>query len=296
MEPVSSARNFVVTGATSGIGFATAQRLVREGHAVIGVGRSPERCREALRRLCSANPNGQVEFCLADFSSQSQVRQAARQIASILAKRGVKSLDGLVNNAGTVHFRYTPSPDGIELTWAVNHLAPFLLTRELMPLLQAAPYARVVTVSSNSHYGARIHWRDVQLRRFYFIFTAYRQSKLANILFTHELNRRYGLDSHLRAFAADPGLVKTGIASKGTPLVVRWIWNTLSRKGTLPETAGAAIAFLVCEPSIQNRSEVYWKDCAPKTPASQAMDLDAAKRLWALSESMLFMPDQDEEI
>lgn len=281
----------VVTGATSGIGLATADLLASQGAHVIGVGRSAERCLEVESRLRLAHPEVSVTYCVADLSLQSQVRRVAAQIREKLGSNGTGSLDALVNNAGTFTYKLTLTSEGFETQWAVNHLAGFLLTHELLPLLQAAPVARVVTISSMSHYLGRIHWDDVQLRRRYNGLRAYRQSKLANVLFTLELNRRVGAQSNLRAFAADPGLVNTDIGGKGNPGFVGWVWRQRAASGISPEESARGIAFLVSEPSIQNASEIYWRHGAPKRPGKRALDEVAAHRLWALSEEMCGIRD-----
>jgi NAD(P)-dependent dehydrogenase (short-subunit alcohol dehydrogenase family) len=227
-----------------------------------------------------------VAYFVADLSLQSQVREVAAQMRERLDAEGLTSLDGLINNAGTFTFRLTLTAEGIEMQWAVNHLAAFLLTHELLPMLQAAPMARVVTVSSGSHKKGRIHWGDVQLRRHYNGLRAYEQSKLANILFTLELNRRMGGKSNVKAFAANPGLVKTDIAVKGNPGLVGWLWKLRAFGGISPEESAPGLAYLVNEPSIQNAPEIYWKHGAPQTPRPHALDQEAARRLWALSEQM----------
>jgi NAD(P)-dependent dehydrogenase (short-subunit alcohol dehydrogenase family) len=172
------------------------------------------------------------------------------------------------------------------MQWAVNHLAPFLLTRELLPLLRAAPAGRVVTVSSGSHYNTRLKWNDIQLRRGYNCLLAYKQTKLANVLFTAELNRRLGQQSTLRAFAADPGLVFTEMGFKGNPGLVRWIWDRRRRGGVSPAESARGVVYLATEPSIQNATQIYWKDNHPKAPNRYALDEDVARRLWNLSEQM----------
>lgn len=282
-----SGKSYVVSGATAGIGFATARLLSSQGAFVIVIGRSAERCKAAVEQLSTSDTVGQAAAVVADLADQVQVRRAAAEIREMLAARGMGCLDGLVNNAGTFTYSFRPSPDGIEMQWAVNYLAAFLLTSELLALLKAAPLGRVVTVSSDSHYGARIHWDDVELRRRYFGLTAYGQSKLAGILFSRELNRRLGEGSGLRAFAADPGLVKTEIGYKDTPAVVRWVWNLRASAGVTAEYAARGVAYLACEPSIQAHPQVYWKDCQPKKASRAAMDDDSARRLWELSERMV---------
>lgn len=286
METNVLGKSYVVTGATSGIGLAVAEGLARQGAFVIGVGRSAERCREAERRLRALHPGGEACCLTADLSLQSSVRALAGQIRAVVEGRG-GHLDGLVNNAGTFTYWLTLTPEGFETQWAVNHLAPFLLTNALLPLLQAAPAARVVTVSSDSHYGARLNWDDIQLRRRYNGLRAYGQTKLANVLFTQELNLRLGAGSPVRAFAADPGLVKTEIGFKGTPALVRWIWGRRRAGGISPEASARGILYLLTEPGIQDAPQVYWRHGEPRPCSKQALDLESAARLWDLSAKMV---------
>jgi NAD(P)-dependent dehydrogenase (short-subunit alcohol dehydrogenase family) len=157
METSLIGKTFVVTGATSGIGLAAAEALVRAGADVIGVGRSFERCRDTEWWLRSLRSDVDIDYIVADLSLQREVHHLADQVQSRLEMQGKTSLDGLINNAATFSYWFTLTADGVELQWAVNHLAPFLLTSRLLPLLQKAPAARVVTISSDSHYGARLN-------------------------------------------------------------------------------------------------------------------------------------------
>ena len=227
-----------------------------------------------------------VVFCTADLTLQSEVRRLAGEIRRITSAAGHAALDGLVNNAGTFTYWLTLTAEGFETQWALNHLAPFLLTRELLPLLEAAPTARVVTVSSGSHYHTRLNWSDIQLRHHYNGLLAYKQAKLANVLFTAELNRRLAPTSPVAAFAADPGLVNTEIGLKGTPGLVRWIWQRRRAGGIPPAEAARGIVFLLGENSIQDARDVYWRHGQPLKPSKAALDPFAAQRLWALSEQM----------
>jgi NAD(P)-dependent dehydrogenase (short-subunit alcohol dehydrogenase family) len=286
MENNLSGRSYVVTGATSGIGLATAEALVRQDAFVIGIGRSAERCQAAQARLLAINPQARVAYRVADLSLQSQVRGLRPAIQELLEAEGKGWLDGLVNNAGTFTYWLTLTPEGFETQWAVNHLAPFLLTQVLLPLLMAAPAARVVTVSSDSHFSGRLDWDDLQLRRHYNGLRAYENTKLANVMFTTEFNRLVGSHTAVRAFAADPGLVKTDIGLKGTPALVRWIWERRRAGGTPPEKPAEGIVYLLSEPSLQNSTEYYWKDCKARRPKPQALDSVLATRLWAQSSRM----------
>jgi len=279
-------KTFVLTGATSGIGLAVARLLAERGAFLIGVGRSAERCAQAESLLRSAYPHAQVQYCVADLSEQAQICRLAAGIRAHLVEHRLNSLDVLINSAGTFTFRKMLTPDGFEMQWAVNHMAPFLLTHELLPLLTAAPAGRVVTVSSGSHYNTRLRWNDIQLKRGYFCLLAYQQTKLCNVLFTAELNRLLGNKSTLRAFAADPGLVNTDMGFKGNPALVRWIWSIRRRSGVPAEQSARGVVYLAAEPSIQNSPQIYWRDGHPKAPDPYALDEEAAKRLWQMSEQM----------
>jgi len=217
---------------------------------------------------------------------QGEVRRLAQEIQAVMDKWDSSGLDALINNAATVPFWQTLTPEGVDMQWAVNHLAPFLLTMELLPQLRSAPAGRVVIVSSGSHYGARLDWRDIQLFHQYSALRAYGQSKLANVLFASEFNRRFSRTSHVRAFAADPGLVKTEIGFKSKSALAKWAWGLRRRAGAQPDKAAEGIVFLAIEPSIQSSAEVYWKDRKPKTPSQYAQNAQAAKHLWELSAQM----------
>lgn len=286
MENTLNGKTYVITGATSGIGLATAQALVAHGADVIGIGRSPERCRSTEQQLKELNPHVKVTYCVADLAIQSQVRALRSQVGAILQSWEKEWLDGLVNNAGTFTYWFSLTPEGFETQWAVNHLAPFLLTHELLSFLMAAPMARVVTVSSASHYSGRLNWEDLQLRRRYNGLRAYENTKLANVLFTQEFNRQMGAQATVKAFAADPGLVKTEMGFKGTPAVVRWFWGLRREGGTDPQVPARGIVYLLSEPGIQNSPHPYWKDGQPKQPSRQALDGRAATQLWQISEAM----------
>jgi NAD(P)-dependent dehydrogenase (short-subunit alcohol dehydrogenase family) len=287
MDTSEMGKVFVVTGATSGIGLAAAKQLLESGHSVFGVGRSAERCRaqeEYLAQFAAAPTR--VKMLVADLSLQSEVLRVSQQIRAALTECQHPWLDGLINNAATVPFWQTFTPEGFDMQWAVNHLAPFLLTSELLPLLKSAPVARVVTVSSASHYGAKLNWEDIQLRRHYNPLRAYGQTKLANVLFTLELDRRLRKDSHVRAFAADPGLVNTELGLKSNSFLARWAWELRRRGGITAEASAKGIVFLATEPSIQDADVLYWRHSQPKSPSSYAMNGEAAAQLWKLSAQM----------
>ena len=279
-------KTFVVTGSTSGIGLAVAQQLCEKGAFVLGVGRSPDRAAAAEAQIKAAWPQAYIHYLIADLSLQAQVRRLADQIRAELASRRLAGLDGLVNDAGTFTWRRSQTAEEFETQWAVNHLAPFLLTNELLPWLERSEAARVVTVSSGSHFGGQLHWNDLQLRHGYTGLRAYQQTKLCNVCFTVELRRRLGQGSHIRAFAADPGLVHTGIGLKGNPAIVRWFWGWWSKRGITPEESARGIVFLATDASIADRPEVYWRHGYPVPPNPLALNPEESRRLWDISAGM----------
>ena len=272
----------VVTGATAGVGLATAKLLTGLGARVIGVGRTEARCAEALRAVKAECPGAEVEYCAADLSSQRRVRALAEKVRT--ASGG--SLDALINNAGAVSSWFETTEDGIELQLAVNHLAPFLLTHLLLPLLSAAPTARVVALSSGSHYRTRLNLDDLQLRRSYSCLAAYKQSKLANMMFTLELNRRLGAGASVRAVAVDPGLVRTEIGLKGTAGLEKRVWRWRMRQGSAPALPAVTVAFAAFAPEAALSAASLWKDLAPLRPSRYALREREARLLWEQSERL----------
>lgn len=277
----------VVTGATSGIGLATVKVLAARGMYVIGSGRSKERCCAAEEEVRNACPEANIRYLTADLSSLGEVEKLGTEIRRQLALDGIEQIDALINNAGTVSSWYISTVDGFELQFAVNHLASFRLTYELIPLLAKSPEGTVIVISSGSHYRTKIHWKDVMLRKHYNCLQAYKQTKLANVLFVTELNRRLkSCGSTIKAFAVDPGLVNTDIGLKGTGGIVKKVWKMRSKGGTSPERPAQTIVWLAVEPDARKTDDVYWKDKTPLAPSRYSQRPDVAKRFWELSERM----------
>jgi NAD(P)-dependent dehydrogenase (short-subunit alcohol dehydrogenase family) len=280
----------VVTGATGGIGRAVVNQLLDAGLAVIGVGRDQVRCARAADELLDIHPTAQLAFKLADFSDQEQIRGLAGEIEAQIEAWEQPGLRGLVNNAGVFSFWQTLTSEGFDMQWAVNHLSHFLLTYKLLPLLMRAAHSRVVTVSSGSHYGTRLNWDDLQLMRKYNPLRAYKQTKLANVIFTAEINRRLGKDSSVKAYAVDPGLVDTDIGEKTGSGLARWIWSLRRRGGIRPEESARGIVHLLLNLDLGDDDAVYWKHGHPKKPNPFALDPEAGWRLWELSARMCGVP------
>jgi NAD(P)-dependent dehydrogenase (short-subunit alcohol dehydrogenase family) len=228
--------------------------------------------------VCAAVPGADARYFLCDLSSQAQIRRLGRALRGELPR-----VDMLVHAAGCVSSHFMTTEDGIELQFAVDHLAPFLLTHELLGHLQKSEDARVVVVSSGSHYHTRLDFSDLQMRGRYRCLAQYKRVKLSNVLFAAELNRRFGESGALRAFAADPGLVRTEIGLKGTSGVEKFIWKLRMKRGVDPALPADAIAFLALDPSLNKRREVYWKDKSPKPPNPRALQEADARALWESS-------------
>ena len=236
----------VLTGATSGIGKATAACLLANGADVIAIGRDAERCRAVEMELGLRYPDRTLDFVVADLATTGAVRRAAADVAGLMQEDWENRLNGLsalINNAALVSTWRMLTDEGYEQQFAVNHLAGFLLTKELQPLLERGVPGRVVTVSSGSHRHTAINWRDPMLSRGYTSLRAYRQSKLANVLFTTEFNRRYAQTTGVRAYAFDPGLVRTDIGCKSSSGIEHLVWRLRSRsRGASPSCRRAQSA------------------------------------------------------
>lgn len=281
-----SGKTMVITGATSGIGLAAAGELAARGAYVIGIGRNPEKCKIAedyIKRKC---PDAKLAFHIADLSVMAQVRQLADELSARAEKDHLGCIDVLINNAGTVSSWYVSTSEGFELQFALNHLAPFLLTQLLLPLLKASPQGRIITTSSGSHYRTKINWNDIMHRKHYNCLMVYKQSKLCNVLFTNELNKRLEGTSNVRAYAVDPGLVNTDIGLKGTSGIVRWVWQRRSRGGVTPEEGAATAIYLASQPSLPDSEYSYWKQCKPQAPSRYSLRKDEGARLWDMSTKM----------
>jgi len=275
-------KTIVITGATAGIGFQTALDAAHAGAFVIGIGRNPQRCEDARQKIVSQSPEGQITFLTANLASQKQIHSLAEQIKLTLAEHSLNSLDVLVNNAGMYMGKKIFTEDGIETTFAVNHIAPFLLTHLLLPLLSQSPSGRVITVSSDSHYRTSFTPEKAKNPALFFGLIAYKVSKLSNVLFSAEFNRLHAEDS-VHAFAVDPGLVNTDIGMKETGGLASLVWRSRKNLGVSPEVPAKTILFLAGEPGVSASADVYWHLCKPKQPSRNATDPVLAKRLWVES-------------
>lgn len=274
-------KTVVITGATSGIGYAAAKALAATGVRVIGVGRTPQSCQRAKDALLEDVPGADVVYFHADLSVQREVGALGDAILAHIGKNG-GALDALVNNAGGVRNGYTTTPDGCELQFALNHLAGFLLTHRLWSALKNGG-GRVIMTGSNSHKKTRMHWSDVMYKKRYSCLMAYKQSKLCNMLFARELGRRFS-GSGVRAYVVDPGLVNTDIGNKQTGGIVNAFWNVRKRYGVSPETVAQTYVHL-CTASPAPGG-LYFHACRACGYSPRADNAQDAQRLFALSEKL----------
>jgi retinol dehydrogenase 12 len=176
--------------------------------------------------------------------------------------------------------------DGLETQLAVNWLSAFMLTGLLLPLLKNAPGARVISVSSGSHYAGKMHWKDPGFRHGYHGLKAYNQSKLALVLFTYELARRLGSPSSIVCHTVDPGLVRTEIGLKGNGGIVKSIWKFRTRNGIDPAEAAMSVAYLANDPSVDGKTAGYWKEREQLESSKASHNQDDARRLWELGQAL----------
>jgi retinol dehydrogenase-14 len=273
-------RTVLVTGGTGGIGRATALGLARMGAHLAITGRDRERTEGAAREIRAAG-GGQVDAFVADLSSQSEVRRLADEVLQTYPR-----IEVLVNNVGGYWKTRHVTADGLERTFALNHLAPFLLTNLLLARLKQSAPARVVTVSSNAQAMGRIDFDDLQGQRSYSGSRAYNQSKLANVLFTYELARRLR-GSGVTANALHPGVVSTSFGAED-PAVIQRLFVPFARPFMKAPTQGAATSVhLASSPELEVVTGRYFANSKPKKSNKRSYDEAVAARLWQVSADLV---------
>lgn len=222
-------KTVIISGATSGIGFAVAREFASQNWQVIGLGHDEKRCRSARDSLKHQFPDSLISYFSADLMQMAEVRRVSGLLIDYLEQNCDGRLEALINNAGCVRSWYATTDDGIEQQFALNHLAGYLLTQMLMPhLLQAD--GRILFTGSRSHKGIDIQWDDIMYKKHYRPLRVYQQSKLCNLLTAYELNKRYS-QSNIQAYVVDPGLVRTEIGNKQTGWLVNTVWSLRKRQG-----------------------------------------------------------------
>ena len=271
----------LVTGGTTGIGFVTARVLAEKGAAVTIVGRNPQRGEQAARAIRTAVHGAEVRFERADLSLLDESRRLARNIAE-----STERLDVLVNNAGAIFSRRRVTADGLEASFALNHMSYFLLTNLLLNRLRAAEAGRIVVVASIAHRRAKLDFDDLQSERRYSVRTAYSRSKLANVMFAYALARRLE-GSSVTVNALHPGLVASRFGSNNGWLFRNGLKLAFRVSGAIGVEEGAELNIrLASDPALEGVSGRYFSDGeeVPSSPAS--LSVEDQERLWAASEAI----------
>lgn len=269
----------LVTGGTGGIGFVAARELARRGAQVTIAGRDRQRGEAAMAAIAAASGRTDVRFLPADLSDQSQVRTLA---STVIAE--TPRLDVLLNNAGGLFGRRQRSADGLEMTFALNHLSYFLLSHLLVPALEAAPSARIVNVASAAHKGVTLDFDDLQAEEKYDRWLAYKRSKLANIMFTYELARR--LEGRgVTVNALHPGFVATDIGVRHG-FIPGFLWWIGKLSAISPEEGAQTSIYLASAPEVEGVTGQYFSRCRPKRSSEASYDRAAAIRLWDVSANL----------
>jgi NAD(P)-dependent dehydrogenase (short-subunit alcohol dehydrogenase family) len=265
--------NILITGATAGIGKETAIALAQKDNVLILPVRNSQKGEQVKSEILQKNPQAQIRLYNCDLASMQSVKNFTEQV-----KQDFDHLDILINNAGLWQDKFETSADGIEMTWAVNHLAPFLLTNLLLDLLKKAPKARIINVASDLHQG-EINWQDVEFRKNFSGLNAYKQSKLANILFTRLLAEKLK-GTNITANALMPGFIATDIFRK-MPAFVRWLIPFFAKT---PKQGAETTIYLATSPEVEGISGEYFKDKKRGSSSYYSKNMEAARKLWDLSE------------
>jgi NAD(P)-dependent dehydrogenase (short-subunit alcohol dehydrogenase family) len=273
----------VITGATSGIGLVAAETLAAKGARLVLVGRDHARGEAAIQRIKRAAPQATVRVLYADLSRLDEMNRVAAEIAAQEPK-----IEVLVNNAGAFFLQRGVTADGLERTFALNHLSYFVLANRLKDRLVAAAPSRIVNTASRAHRGETLDFSDLQLEHGYSSRVAYGRSKLANILFTRELARRLS-GTGVTANSLHPGFVATRIGDNNG-MLFRTGFGIAKLFALSPEKGAETIVYLAASPEVANVSGGYFAECRPATPSAAARDDASALRLWEESSRLAKLP------
>ena len=270
-------KTVLITGGTSGIGEVAAIRLAEKGARIILIARDEKRAEATLAKLRAANPDSNHVSHLADLSLMAETKRVGEEIALREAR-----IDVLLNNAGALFNRREETAEGLEKTFATNHMAYFVLTNVLLDKLKSTPGARIVCTASDAHKGNTLDFDDLQSKKRYMGFSVYGRSKLCNILFTRELARRIA-GSGMTANCLHPGFVATRFGA-GSGGVMDMLLKVAKPVGAIsPEEGAKTIIYLASSPDVANVSGDYFYKCKISTPTKEAQNDADAKRLWEVS-------------
>jgi retinol dehydrogenase-14 len=272
-------KTILVTGASSGIGEATAARLASMGSHVVMISRNEARGIKAKDRILRANRAASLDLLVADLSTAEAIRRLAEQF-----KARYSRLDVLINNAAVMTSTRQVTPDGIELQLFVNHLAYFLLTGWLLDVIRLSAPARIVSVSSSAHSRGVIDFDDLQMKQHYRGYQAYANTKLMNILFTYELARRLE-GTGVTANCLHPGVIRTGLM-RGVSPVVHAVWQTTGKFFKQPSEGAETPAYLASSSDVADVTGKYFRYCRPFGTNEVSYDTAVQRRLWEESERL----------
>ncbi|MBU6471717.1 MAG: SDR family oxidoreductase [Alphaproteobacteria bacterium] len=269
-------KTVVITGATSGIGQVAAAKLAERGARIVFVARDPARGEALLRHLNAIAPGIPHAAYYADLSRLSEMKRVAGEIAAAEPK-----IDVLINNAGAMFTPRQLTADGLEQTFALNHMSYFVLTNLLLENLKAAGKARIVSTASDAHRGGKFDFADLQSEQRYRAFVVYARSKLMNILFTRELARRLQ-GTAVTANCLHPGFVATRFGDNNTGLL-KTVFGFAKNFALSPEKGARTLLYLATSPEVDGVSGKYFDKSRPTTPSKEAQDDAAAAKLWQVS-------------
>ncbi len=277
-DGIMTGKTVVITGATSGLGKVASFRLASLGARLVLVARNGAKAEAMVRALREKHPGLEAEIQTADLSSLAELRRLA---AGLL--KAAPRIDVLINNAGAIFNRRATTVDGLEQTFALNHMAYFLLTSLLLDRLKAGEHARIVNVASEAHRNASLDFGDLQTARAYSGWLAYRRSKLANILFTAELARRLK-GSTVTSNCLHPGFVATEFGDNNNGPFRLALGIAKRFMAISPQQGGETLVYAASAPEIAGLSGIYFDKNRPRAASSVAQDGEAARRLWNASE------------
>ena len=280
MRDSMSGKTVVITGGTSGIGEVAAVELAKFGARIVLVARDVARADATMQKLASANPAVAHALHIADLSSLFEMKRVAAEIAAAEPR-----IDVLINNAGGFFEERETTVDGLELTFALNHMAYFIITNGLIERLKATPGARIVSTASDAHKMARLDLDDLQSEKRFNGFRTYGTTKLMNILFTRQLAKRLE-GSGVAAYCLHPGFVATRFADNNDG-IMGWIFSVLKKLLAIsPQKGARTITYLASTAQSLGKSGSYWTKCHKVTPSHAARNDGDAAKLWARSEKI----------
>lgn len=275
----------VITGANAGIGFETAKGLAKRGAFIVMLCRNEEKALNAKKEIQREIPSAGIDIILCDFSIQDEIRKAANEI---LEK--YNTIDVLINNHGFINNKFEETVDGLESTFAVNHIGYFLLTNLLLPKIKLSGKARIVNVASEAHRNGIFNADDLQSKKEFNAWKAYGNSKLYNILFTIELASRLK-NTDVTANCLHPGVIKSNFSSGLSPMF-KFLWKLGSPFMKTNLEGAATTIYLATSEEVNEVNGAYFANSKVKTPRSHALDSKATKTLWEISENLCGLSEE----